>query len=245
MTSISRTDSISPTWSARIVPGGRSRHKGGLFIPMNSLVLALLGCLMGCGYAGPPNVSPQGANVVSLDPQNWYIFYSAGMPPHPSTDTAAAWSFEFPNAEVSGHVNYVQTPFNATTTPHSVTITFRVESDAPHYEVLDPGDHLPATVRLFIEQHGDNLSDPNGRWWAGASIYNLGSQDGQTLTFTVPFTSDQWGNVDGQFDAQAFSAALKNIGWVGMTFGGQSFAGHGVALSSGSAKYILIDYRVD
>jgi hypothetical protein len=212
---------------------------------IGSLVLWLLSCLTGCGYTGPPNIRPQEPNVVSLDPQSWYILYSAEMPLHPSTDVEGAWSFEFPNSETGGHVNYLQTPFNAATIPHSVTITFRVESDEPQYEVLDPKDHPPATFRLFIEQQDDDLSDPNGRWWADASVFNLGLQDNETLTFSVPFTSDQWGNVDGHQDPQAFSAALKNIGWVGMTFGGQYFAGHGVALKSGTAKYILIDYRVN
>ena len=210
-----------------------------------SLVLSLASCLVGCGYSGVPDIRPEEPNQVSLDPQNWYIFYSAGMPLHPSADSEGAWSFELPSSETGGHVNYVQTPFSTTTTPNNMTITFKIESDAPQYKVLDPDDYPPATVRLFFEQRNDNLTDPNGRWWAGASIYDLGSQDGQTLTFTVPFTSDLWGNVDGQFDAQAFDAALKDVGWVGMTFGGQRFAGHGVAVSSGSAKYVLIDYRVN
>jgi hypothetical protein len=61
----------------------------------------------------------------------------------------------------------------------------------------------------------------------------------------VPVTFYQWTNVDGQQDALAFSAALENIGWIGVTFGGQDFAGHGVALVSGTAKFILIDYKVD
>jgi len=213
--------------------------------PLMSLVLLLLSCLVGCGGAGAPNIRPQEPNVVSLDPQNWYIYYSARMPPHPSADDDGAWSFQFPSSETGGHVNYVQTPFDATKTPQSVTITFRVESDEPQYAVVDLDDNLPATVRLFFEQQNDDLSDPNGRWWAYASVYDLGSQDGQTLTFTVPFTSDQWSNVDGQFNAEAFSAALQNIGWVGMTFGGQKFAGHGVAISSGSAKYVLIAYGVN
>lgn len=144
-------------------------------------------------------------------------------------------------------MNYLQTPFWATTTPSRVTITFKVESYAAQYVVIDPSDHPPATFHLFFEQKNDNLVNPNGRWWADVSgdIYNFGSQDGQTLTYTVPLTPDLWGNVNGQFDAQAFSAALNNIGWVGITFGGQYFAGHGVAISSGYARYILIDFRVD
>lgn len=213
-------------------------------------MLWVLGGLAGCGYFGgptgpPSNITAQEPNVVSLDPQNWYIYYSSGMPPHPSLDADGAWSFEFPSAGNGGHVNYVQTPFSTTSTPTEMVVTFKVEATTAQYVVIDPGDRAPATVRLFWEQHGDDLTNPNGRWWAHASLYNLGSQDGQTFTLTVPFTSDQWSNVDGQFDDQAFSAALQNIGWVGMTFGGQSFAGHGVALSAGSAKYVLIDYRVD
>lgn len=242
---IPRTNSIPSKRSVPDVPGARSRYRGSRFIRVEFILLSLLICSAGCGYAGVPNIPPQEANVVSLDPQNWYIFYSAGMPPHPSADSEGAWSFEFPSSENGGHVNYVQTPFNATTTPQGVAITFRVESDAPQYEVLDPSDHPPATVRLFVEQKDDDLSDPNGRWWAQATMYDLGSQDNQTLTISVPLTSDQWTNVEGKEDAQAFAQALENIGWVGMTFGGQYFAGHGVALSSGSAKYILIDYRVN
>ncbi len=167
------------------------------------------------------------------------------MPPHPSTDADGVWSFQFPNSATGGHANYVETPFSATTAPQSVTVTFEVESEAAQYVVIDPTDKLPATVRIFFERQDDDLSNPNGRWWAQASMYDLGSEDGQILALTVPFTSDQWANVDGHQDPQAFSAALKNIGWVGMTFGGQYFAGHGVAISSGSAKYILIDYRVN
>jgi hypothetical protein len=194
---------------------------------------------------GPPDVKPESPNVVSLNPQDWYILYSAQMPSHPSSDSEGAWSFEFPSSQDGGHVNYVQTPFNATGTPSSISMTFDIESNAPQYGVVDPTDTLPATTRLFFEQQETDLTNPNGRWWADASIYNLGSQDDQTLTFTVPLTPDQWSNVVGQQDAQALAAAIANIGWVGMTFGGQSFAGHGVAISSGTAKYILVSYTVN
>jgi len=245
MLSLLQTGSMYSARPAPIVLGGLSRQRRGPRIAMNSFLLLAVNCLLGCGLAGPPNTSPQEPNVVSLNPQNWYILYSAGMPPHPASDSEGAWSFEIPSSTGGGYVAYVQTPFNATTAPNSLTITFKVESDSPQYEVLDPNDHLPATVRLFFEQQDDELSNVNGRWWAIGSLYNLGSQDGQTLTFTIPLTSDQWTNVDGQQDPQAFSTALKNIGWVGMTFGGQYFAGHGVALNGGTAKYILIGYSVN
>ena len=212
---------------------------------MNLIAQVTLSFLMGCGpYAPPPDIPPQEPNVVSLAPQNWYIFYSAGVPHNPSADADGAWSFNFPSSVNGGSVGYVQTPFNTTTTPHTMSMTFKVESKAAQYVVLDPSDHLPATLRLFFEQRGDDLRDPNGRWWTYGKFYNLGSQDGDTITFMFPLTFDQWSNVYGQQDQGAFSAALANVGWVGFTCGGQYFAGHGVALSSGSAKFVLIDFYV-
>lgn len=212
-----------------------------------AMTLAILICLPGCaehtdGIVPPPNIPPRQPNVVSLDPQDWYIFYSAGMPLHPFTDVEGAWSFLFPT---TGHVNYIQTPFNATTVPHSVHITFRVASDAPQYEVIDPNDILPATVRIFFEQRNDNLINPDGRWWADTSVYNLGSHDNNTITTIVAFDPSQWSNVDGQFDPQSFYAALTNVGWIGLTCGGQYFFGHGVALGSGAAMYNLVDFHVE
>jgi len=226
-----------------IVRGAPSRLLESVLIIIS--LLSLLSCLTGCGYKVPA-IQPLEPNVVSLDPKDWYFFFSAGMPSHPSSDPEGAWSFQFPSSEAGGHVNYLQTPFNLTTTPENLTLTFEVESDAPQYVVEDPADTLPATFRPFFEVQNDDLVNPNGRWWAdtSAAIYNLGSQDGQTLTFVMPLTPNLWANVDGQQDAQEFAAALANVGWVGMTFGGQTFAGHGVAISSGSAKFILINYSI-
>ena len=212
--------------------------------------IMLLSNLAGCGllYRGvtpPPGIPPQMPNVVSLDPQNWYTYYSAGIPLHPSVEAGGAWSFEFPSTAAGGHVNSVQTPFRATTPLHNVSITFKVESNAPQYSVLDPRDIPPATVHVFFEQQGDDLSNPDGRWWAQASIYNLGSQDNTAITFVLPLTSDQWTNVVGQYNAQTFYPALANVGWIGVTFGGQYFWAHGVALGGGTAKFVLLDFHVN
>lgn len=209
----------------------------------------------GCGFGGsrsaydlPPGPPPT-PDVVSLNPQDWYILWSSGVGPHPSADPGqGAWSFPFPHADPSeqGHVNYVQTPFRATKTPQEVVITFNVQSAAPQYEALN--DILPATFRLFFEQkHDDGLSNPNGRWWANAAKFALGPEDNQVHVIKVPLKPEQWGNVEGTAGSQdpnAFWSALANVGWFGLTFGGQNCAGHGVALSSGSAKFVLIGYEV-
>ncbi len=209
----------------------------------------------GCGSAVPssaydlPSVPAPTPNAISLDPQDWYILWSSDVGPHPSSDPAeGAWSFQFPYSDATeqGRVNYVQTPFNATKTPQEVVITFDVESAAPQYEAFT--DTLPATFRLYFEQkHDDGLSNPNGRWWADAAKFDLGPEDNQVHVIKVPLTPDCWGNVGGLLGSQdpnAFWSALANVGWFGLTFGGQSSAGHGVALSSGSAKFVLIGYEV-
>lgn len=138
----------------RFTPRVRGTRREVLGIATVAIILTLLSFSIGCGLLGqgispPPNIKPQEPNVVSLDPSNWYIYYSAGTPAHPSTDAEGPWSFEFPGSESGGHENYVQTPFNATTTPHNLSVTFKIESDAPQYEVLDTSDILPATVHLY------------------------------------------------------------------------------------------------
>lgn len=110
---------------------------------------------------------------------------------------------------------------------------------------LDPADISPATVHIFFEQRNDNLVNPNGRWWADPSVYDLGSRDNETITTVVPFDAAQWSNVDDGSDPESFYAALRNVGWIGVTCGGQYFWGHGVALTSGAAGYILVDLQVE
>lgn len=197
---------------------------------------------MGGCFELPP-WPPKKPNVVSLDPQDWYIFHSSFTPTHPSADPNGAWSLPIPN--LPGHVNYIETPFNATEVLHNVTITFKIESDQPKYFVMDTTDHLPATVHLFFQQKGDDLRNPNGRWWATWSQYDFGSQDNTTITFVIPLTQDQWSNVIGKRDATSFYAALANVGWIGITCGGKSFFGHGIALDGGSAKYVLVNLSVN
>jgi hypothetical protein len=207
------------------------------------VVLSVTGCGAVGGIAPPPDLKPAQPNVVSLAAQDWYVYYSNGVPPHPSAASEVAWALDLPATANDGHVNYIQTPFNLTEPAHSMVVTFEIKSTNPEYHVTDSTDHLPATIHFLIEKTGDDLRDPNGRWWA-QTCDTLGA-DGQTFSVTIPLTPDLWTNVDGQQDSKAFYDALENIGWVGLTFGGQYFAGHGVSLDSGSAQIDLIEFMVD
>jgi hypothetical protein len=237
------------------------------------IVLAAVASTTGCAFVGsqqdpldPTSYPPDEINTISLNPQNWFWASAYGMPPHPALDSEGAWSFNFEMAPASiaqvrtgvyGAAGYLVVPFQATIPLHQVTITFEVESKDPQYVVTDPADHPPATLHLFFATRPFDFSgdDPNGRWWGSAPYFNndgfnslgydLGSRDNQALVMSIPLTPDRWSNVYGQQNPQAFAAALKNVGFFGLTFGGQYFWGHGVGLSSGNAKFILINYVVN
>lgn len=219
-------------------------------------ILLSLGSVTGCALLEskkktlPPD-TPQDPGAVSLNPQNWYILYSNDVGQHPIADpTEGAWSIEFPTWNDSlgeeGHLNYVETPFSpGAQLPQLVSITYELESKSPKFRLF--GDTLPPTFRLMFEQSNDNMSSADGRWWSRV-VDNIGSADNQVYVFKEPLTPDKWSNVYGMMgskDPARFKAALENVGYFGLTFGGQDFAGHGVALTSGSEKFILINYDVE
>ena len=151
-----------------------------------------------------------------------------------------------------GHVNYVTTPVNAAITAAGLTMTFRIETTGvPVFQyALNPNNTCtnPAAVRLFIQRQGDTLEADHEfyRWWSKAAAKLTAG----TVTLTVPLMPDQWmsvlgkaGNLD-QIATAGFHAALRNVGNIGMTFGGGCFAGHGVNISSGTARFSLTNYRL-
>ena len=117
--------------------------------------------------------------------------------------------------------------------------------------MLDPDNvcTVPATVRLFLERQNDDFSQEFYRWWANPTGYELQPTSG-SVTMTVPLTPDQWSSVYGKagnYNAAAlagFQDALGHLGNVGMTFGGGCFFGHGVNVSGGSARFVLINYTI-
>lgn len=116
-------------------------------------------------------------------------------------------------------------------------------------------DTNPPTIHLFLWENGDNLScaatqSINGKPYNGGYAdyrlfggrTNLVPGDNQTLS--VPIDSAHftgcWGAPPLDIQTQ-----LSNLLGAGVTFGGQSFAGHGVYLSSGSAKFTINSFSVN
>jgi len=198
----------------------------------------------------------------ALRPSQWHLQYSAGVPDHPVADKAG-WSFDFPvynqqsptkcsEDRSCGHVNYITTPVNAAIAATALIMTFRIETTgAPIFQyALNPNNTCinPAAVRLFIQRQGDTLEADHEfyRWWSKAAAELTAG----TVTLTVPLMPDQWlsvfgktGDVD-QVTLAAFHDALENVDNIGMTFGGGCFAGHGVNISGGTARFSLTRYRL-
>lgn len=217
---------------------------------MSRLIPAVVCCALVAGCGGGqlvPDTPPASANRVSLQPQEWHIMHSQGMSGHPSLPSGAggAWSIRLPDRPNSLH--YVQTPFRSTLTLHRVLITFRVESsaNANYNGKVDPAAWDPATFHIFLQRRGDDLRKEHYRWWASKGVYVLGSRDNTVVTIEVPLDYREWTNVQGHTNETEFNNTLNDLGWVGLTFGGSNFFGHGVNMNAGQASFVLLDYRID
>jgi hypothetical protein len=95
----------------------------------------------------------------------------------------------------------------------------------------------------MVERQGDDLRNPSGRWWALAPM----TLRAGALAISVPITADHWSNVNGVLgtdDPAGFADAMSHTGFVGLTFGGGCFFGHGVWLLGGAARMIVRDFSI-
>jgi hypothetical protein len=65
------------------------------------------------------------------------------------------------------------------------------------------------------------------------------------VTIEVPLTADKWVDVLNHSNAVDFDLTLKELGWVGITFGGCNFFGHGMNMYSGSSTITVLDYHIE
>lgn len=182
---------------------------------------------------------------------SWNIAYSPGMPAHP-VQNGAGWSFDFPRFPSSVH--YVTVSTGSLAGSRGMSAGFRVvTTGSPAFDSLDQGaidPGQPGRARLYFQRRGDDMSGAGPmefyRWWSvEPTLLAAGA-----VNRNVPFEPAQWLSVMGKHGdaspdaAAAFSAAIADIGAMGITFGGQ-FAGHGVAISGdGTAQFIMDSFEV-
>lgn len=204
-----------------------------------------------CSYATQPSnkiiVQP---NVVYLKPNGWVISFSPGMPTHPVSGTGvspvSSWYFDFPSSD---GVHYIMVPYRASKPHKTLTITFKVTalSGNPQFISVEKGCNEAADFRPMLERQGDMLlaSQDFYRWWSSDKVKLVA--DGRIHTLRVPLTPDRWGSVFGKNGTQApteFATSLQNLMGVGITFGGGCFAGHGVYVTGGKARFTLLNYQI-
>jgi hypothetical protein len=149
--------------------------------------------------------------------------------------------FTFP---VKSSVNYVYTKLAAKpAVGQIVTLNFSIDGNAV-YGAADTNEACPCHVGLLVWRAGDDLSGAGA--YASYRFFShqtVPLQPGQQM-LSVKLDPALWINVWGQTDATGFAAALDNVQYMGFTFGGKYFAGHGVWTTSGSASFKVNSFSV-
>jgi hypothetical protein len=159
----------------------------------------------------------------------WTALYSKGIP-----DCLNDGSFSF------GEPRYVVRPAPAGGLKIGQTITLKFSIIGDGKLVPTQGDG-PAKLRLFIQQQGDTLTaaEADKRWWSPPTEIAPGE-----YTVSVVIDPATWINVMGWTGRkEQMAAALQSAGSIGFTFGGM-FAGHGVVVKDGSARFKITDWSV-
>jgi hypothetical protein len=158
------------------------------------------------------------------------------------------WAWTFPKKP--GLVSYATKAGVRLTGKSAIRFKFRIEGSAPTWVPYHPEQEgPPCKVRLYFQRNGDDMMGKAGttefyRWWGNAHVtpLALGSFD-----VTAPLVPPEWGSVlgkNGTVAGSKWTAALADVGRIGFTFGGASFAGHGVVLATGSANFMLEAFDV-
>ena len=168
------------------------------------------------------------------------------MPKGPLSNGAGGWYFDFP--DMSGVVSYVvDTSKKALlpkvlTRPYSLKIKGKITAEDGSvfdYKTEDINNCIsPAKVRVLLMK--DMYGEYN-RWWSSEAAE---LKDG-AFEILIPIEPNRWSSVYGKA-GDANSSSLKGFwntfkkkSWLGLTFGGGCFYGHGVRMSSGSARFEL------
>jgi len=115
------------------------------------------------------------------------ILYGTDLEASPSASTQGAWAFQLPDQP--GAVDYLETPFQTTKTPASITITFEVDSTEAQYNgTVDPLTPIRTLPSLFERR---TMAPQQSRisLVVRPERLSLGSNDNHVLTITCPLTT--------------------------------------------------------
>lgn len=166
------------------------------------------------------------------------------LPPAPAGWNPVSCSdFDFPTNNLVG---YCYNGSLRASLGQYIRMTFTITGDASQLVPYETADTPPATLRLFLWRAGDNMtcvgSMQQYRWWTGMTNLTAG-----THTVTARLVPEDWTDCYGQSGSTnpaLFQATLNDLRGIGFTFGGQSFAGHGVKSLAPGVHFHLDSYTI-
>lgn len=206
---------------------------------MRRFVIPALLLLAACSGGSSPPPSPL-AGWPTPAPGQW----ASGLYAQVVTPNIGA-SFAIPGGN---GIHYIYTPAPANLkTAATMTLTYTVSGNAT-FGISDPSDVPPPQVDLFIWQAGDNLTC-QGAFVNARQFSNQRSPLANgTYTLSVPLTQSAWHNCYGNgpppIAPPNLAQAINGAAYVGFTFGGGYFDGHGVYVSSGNATFTINSFVV-
>jgi hypothetical protein len=187
------------------------------------------------------------AATLGLDGSRWSILYSRDCPASPSSVTVngkTAWRIEIKDRCQPHYVLRLANDKVRALLKEPVSwlvVTMQI-ANANLKSVQDGGTDTYATVML--QRRGDDLSGQGAyahyRQWAFRHRIKL--IDG-TFTVTIPMDRTIWTGVRGKNAPDAaWKDLLADLDRIGVTFGGASDGGHGVA---GNADLYMLKFKVN
>ncbi len=134
----------------------------------------------------------------------------------------------------------------------SARVGVTVVSGNPQFTFYGTCGTRPANVRLYFESNTSGKFEETDYWWSSPMSYDLEALKASDQTLFANFTDpDQWSDFYGHFGSDplytaAFANAIKDVQFVGVSFGGGCFYENGVGVQpgTGSASFHLMDFTV-
>ena len=154
-------------------------------------------------------------------------------------------SFDFTTTPTTNYI--LATPDNPDFSNKNISVTYTIMGDGL-FSNPNGGDGSP-TARVYFQAANKGPFNPSNYWWSHAASAVL--VNGGPLTISTSTNTDNladWSDFYGHYASDpiytdAFKAAVKNVGSVGLSFGGGSFFANGVGATS-STKMLLTDFVV-
>lgn len=177
---------------------------------------------------------------------NWQnTRYNIGVTLKPLTGGVFTFAFPVKPGKVSSITSSWPTPIARRS---KVQLRYKIRGRATFYS-YDESDGLAPNFRVMLQRKGDDWSGIGGmehyRWWSNPYCGVL-ERTGE-YEIIVPVVPRTWSNVNGNTGTQfpnEFLAACSNIDNWQLVFGGGNSFSHGVAVTSGKARFDLLVFSI-